>query len=79
MVLANTYEYSPPSNSEILSAAAKAEAESTSVALGGDEAQDRILVDMRSRFLGLVVLPGKHVVRIQEEVFASQMKGEEET
>lgn len=31
--------------------------------------------DMTSRFLGLVVVPGEHIVRIVVEEFASQVKG----
>jgi hypothetical protein len=30
---------------------------------------------MTSRYLGLVVVPGEHVSRIEVEEFASQMKG----
>lgn len=31
--------------------------------------------DMTSRFLGLVVVPGEHIVKIVVEEFASQVKG----
>ena len=30
-------------------------------------------MDMTSRYLGLVVVPGQHIVRIEVEEFASQM------
>lgn len=30
---------------------------------------------MTSRYLGLVVVPGRHIVRIEVEEFASQMRG----
>jgi hypothetical protein len=32
---------------------------------------------MTSRYLGLVVVPGKYIVRIEAEEFASQMRGRE--
>ena len=32
-------------------------------------------LDMTSRYLGLVVVPGEYIVRIEVEEFASQMKG----
>jgi hypothetical protein len=34
-----------------------------------------IKLDMTSRYLGLVVVPGKYIVRIEVEEFASQMRG----
>lgn len=33
-----------------------------------------IKLDMTARYLGLVVVPGEHVVKIEVEEFASQMK-----
>ena len=35
--------------------------------------------DMTSRYLGLVVVPGEHIVRIMAEEFASQLKGKGKT
>lgn len=32
---------------------------------------------MTARYLGLVVVPGKYIVRIEAEEFASQMRGRE--
>jgi hypothetical protein len=32
-------------------------------------------MDMTSRYLGLVVVPGRHIVRIDVEEFVSQMRG----
>jgi hypothetical protein len=31
-------------------------------------------MDMTSRYLGLVVVPGRHIVKIEAEEFVSQMK-----
>lgn len=31
-------------------------------------------MDMTSRYLGLVVVPGEHITKIEVEEFASQMK-----
>lgn len=33
-------------------------------------------MDMISRYLGLVVVPGEHIVKIDVEEFASQLKGQ---
>lgn len=33
------------------------------------------MLDMTSRYLGLVVIPGKHITRIEAEEFVSQMPG----
>ncbi|EAQ92801.1 hypothetical protein CHGG_01036 [Chaetomium globosum CBS 148.51] len=37
--------------------------------------KDKVTVEMTSRYLGLVVVPGKYVVKIEEEEFASQVRG----
>lgn len=64
MVLAHTYEYRPPSTQKRAEAAAAAQtAEAGTVKL-----------DMTSRYLGLVVVPGKYIVKMEVEEFASQMK-----
>ncbi|AEO66107.1 uncharacterized protein THITE_2113946 [Thermothielavioides terrestris NRRL 8126] len=34
-----------------------------------------VTLEMTSRYLGLVVVPGKHIVRIEAEEFASQLRG----
>jgi len=34
-----------------------------------------VTMDMTSRFLGLVVVPGEHIVNIEVEEFESQIKG----
>ena len=33
-----------------------------------------VKVDMTARYLGLVVVPGKYIVKMEAEEFASQMK-----
>ncbi|KAH6990758.1 hypothetical protein BKA56DRAFT_651717 [Ilyonectria sp. MPI-CAGE-AT-0026] len=63
IVLANTYEYRQPSSKQRAEAAGKA----------GDEA---VTLDMTSRFLGLVVVPGHHIVKMEVEQFASQMRNQ---
>ena len=67
MVLANTNEYRQPSERTVKAAAAAVAAANAS--------KDSVELDMISRFLGLVVLPGHHIVKIEVEQFASQMKG----
>lgn len=37
--------------------------------------KEPVTLDMTSRYLGLVVVPGEYVTRIEVEEFASQMKG----
>lgn len=36
-----------------------------------------VKLDMTSRYLGLVVVPGEHITKIEVEEFASQMKRSE--
>ncbi|KAJ2900407.1 lsm domain-containing protein [Zalerion maritima] len=55
-------------HSSISAAAAASSPDPTAAATG------RILLDMQSRYLGLVVLPGQHITKIQEELFASQLR-----
>lgn len=61
-MLAHTYEYRQPSAKKRAEAAEKASGES-------------IKVDMTSRYLGLVVVPGQHIVKMEVEEYASQVKG----
>jgi hypothetical protein len=47
-----------------------------SVAAPGAETKTGSVVkDMTSRYLGLVVVPGEYVTKIEVEEFASQLKG----
>lgn len=62
IVLAHTYEYRLPSMPKQLEAAAQTTDAGT------------VKLDMMSRYLGLVVVPGKYIVRIEVEEFASQMR-----
>ncbi|WYZ44350.1 hypothetical protein EsH8_VII_000786 [Colletotrichum jinshuiense] len=64
VVLAHTYEYRQPSAQQRAEAAKKA-VEGTGTAT----------MDMTSRYLGLVVVPGQYIVKIEVEEFASQIKG----
>lgn len=58
MILAHTYEYRMPSAS---SKAVKS-------------SEGNVVKNMTSRYLGLVVVPGEHITRIELEQFASQVK-----
>jgi small nuclear ribonucleoprotein (snRNP)-like protein len=63
VILADTYEYRQPSANE------RAEAASTA-------SHGSMTLDMTSRYLGLVVVPGHHIVGMQVEQFASQMRAQ---
>ncbi|KAK1595696.1 LSM domain-containing protein [Colletotrichum navitas] len=65
VVLAHTYEYRQPSAQRRAEAAQKA-AEGTGT----------VSMDMTSRYLGLVVVPGQYIVKIEVEEFISQIKGQ---
>ncbi|KAJ6442976.1 LSM domain-containing protein [Purpureocillium lavendulum] len=62
VVLAHTYEYRQPSSERVRRHLAEEAAEGTTVAL-----------DMTSRYLGLIVVPGHHIVKMELEQFASQL------
>ncbi|KAF3057378.1 N-alpha-acetyltransferase 38-A, NatC auxiliary subunit [Daldinia childiae] len=64
IVLSLTYEYREPSQQKL--AEAKAASSSSSA--------DKVALDMTSRYLGLVVVPGEHIVKIEVEEFSSQAK-----
>ncbi|KAF3764513.1 hypothetical protein M406DRAFT_260622 [Cryphonectria parasitica EP155] len=64
IVLAYTYEYRQPSAQQ------RAQAAEESAAAG----EKSLKMEMSHRYLGLVVVPGEHIVRIEKEDFASQMK-----
>jgi hypothetical protein len=38
----------------------------------------KVKLDMISRYLGLVVVPGKYIVKIEVEEFVSQMRGRQQ-
>jgi len=61
VVLAQTYEYRQPSVGRRAEAAEGA-------------SDGSVTLDMTSRFLGLVVVPGEHIVKMEVEQFASQMR-----
>ena len=39
-----------------------------------DQAGEKVTMDMTSRYLGLVVVPGEHISKIELEEFSSQVK-----
>ncbi|KAH8669492.1 LSM domain-containing protein [Tricladium varicosporioides] len=40
-----------------------------------EEGKERVTLDMTSRYLGLVVVPGEYIIKMEVEEFASQMRG----
>lgn len=63
IILAHAYEYRQPSSKQRAEAAEN---------VGGEV----VNLDMASRYLGLIVIPGHHVVKMEVEQFASQMRNE---
>ncbi|KAI8954911.1 hypothetical protein F4801DRAFT_530433 [Xylaria longipes] len=64
VVLSFTYEYRHPSQQKLAEAAAAAAGTSSGT----------VEADMTSRYLGLVVIPGEHIVKMEVEEFTSQIK-----
>lgn len=64
IILSLTHEYRQPSKQELAKAAAAA-------AATGSES-GTVKADMTSRYLGLVVIPGEHIVTMEVEEFVSQ-------
>ncbi|ROT42293.1 LSM domain-containing protein [Sodiomyces alkalinus F11] len=64
VVLANTHEIRRPTEQHLADAAAKTEPGAM-----------KVKMDVMSRFLGLVTIPGEHIVKMEVEEFASQVKG----
>ena len=60
-MLAQTHEYRSPSPRKLAEAAAA-------------DPTGAVKADMTSRYLGLVVIPGQHMVKMEVEEFASQLK-----
>ena len=60
VVLGNAFEYRRPSEQQARAAAAASASSGT------------VKLDMTSRYLGLVVVPGQHIVKIEVEHFADQ-------
>ncbi|KAK3336129.1 LSM domain-containing protein [Cercophora scortea] len=78
LVLQHTYEYRHPSMQKQAEGSAAAAAASAGATLtstpGSAVANQTFKMDMTSRYLGLVVVPGEHIVKIELEEFVSQMK-----
>ncbi|KAI0444845.1 hypothetical protein F4803DRAFT_217653 [Xylaria telfairii] len=64
VVLSLTYEYRQPSQQKLAEAAAAAASSNSAT----------VKADMTSRYLGLVVIPGEHIVKMEVEEFTSQIK-----
>lgn len=67
VILANTFEYRLPSQTAVQAAAA----ETTSTTTDGT---GKFKMDMSSRFIGLVVVPGQHITKIELEENPYQMR-----
>ncbi|EEA22869.1 hypothetical protein TMatcc_001725 [Talaromyces marneffei ATCC 18224] len=67
IILANTFEYRLPSQSAVQAAAA----ETTSTSADG---AGKFKMDMTSRFIGLVVVPGQYITKIELEENPYQMR-----
>jgi hypothetical protein len=63
IILAETYEYRHPSSCAIREAAATI----TNYSEVLDAGKDQFKVNMTSRLIGLVVVPGQHITRIELE------------
>ncbi|KAK4451569.1 hypothetical protein QBC34DRAFT_400126 [Podospora aff. communis PSN243] len=61
IILKHTYEYRHPS----------LQRQAEEIAASG---VSTVKMDMTSRYLGLVVVPGRHIVKIEAEEFVSQMR-----
>ncbi|KJZ77445.1 hypothetical protein HIM_03169 [Hirsutella minnesotensis 3608] len=61
VVLAHTYEYRQPSADNVHRQLR-------------ETAEGTVAVEMTSRYLGLIVIPGHHIVKMELEQFASQLK-----
>lgn len=60
-MLSHTYEYRQPSEAKRSEALAKSE-------------DGKVTMGMTSRYLGLIVVPGQYIVKMEVEQFASQLK-----
>ncbi|KAL7273504.1 hypothetical protein RUND412_003642 [Rhizina undulata] len=58
LILTKTHEYHSPTENDLLSNAANA----------GADARGKLKLTLRSRYLGLVVIPGEYIVKVEEEV-----------
>ncbi|PYH98237.1 hypothetical protein BO71DRAFT_416494 [Aspergillus ellipticus CBS 707.79] len=73
VILASTYEYRLPSPSAVRDAATGAE----DPAAGSAVDAQNIKVNMTSRFIGLVVVPGQHITKIELEETPQQIRTRE--
>ena len=62
IILSQSYEYRQPTSDAV-----KAAAESSSGTSPVTSSTGSLKVDMTSRFLGLIVVPGKHITKIEVE------------
>ncbi|KAI9891683.1 MAG: hypothetical protein M1814_002433 [Vezdaea aestivalis] len=62
VILGYTYEYRHPTSSQVANAAE-------------DSSSSKVKLDMTSRYLGLVVVPGEHIVKMELEKSAKGKAG----
>lgn len=81
IILSRTYEYRLPStvppagpSSHTQATEAPGEAEVKAKGDTAEKERAKVVLDMTSRFLGLVVVPGEFITKIEVEEFASQVK-----
>ncbi|KAB8229067.1 hypothetical protein ETB97_001798 [Aspergillus alliaceus] len=70
IILASTYEYRFPSPSAVQDAATVADNQESGIAA---EFQN-VKMNMTSRFIGLVVVPGQHIIKIELEETPQQSR-----
>ncbi|GAB7358287.1 hypothetical protein MBLNU230_g2361t1 [Neophaeotheca triangularis] len=64
IILSMTHEYRKPSEQDLNLAAARHE---RAVKEGARRANEKMKIEMKKRFVGLVVVPGKYIERIEVE------------
>ncbi|KAJ5163069.1 uncharacterized protein N7500_004899 [Penicillium coprophilum] len=62
VILANSFEYRMPTTSAVQAAAEKKESWGE-----GSEAKNTLKVNMTHRLIGLIVIPGRHITKIELE------------
>lgn len=72
MILAHAHEYRHLTPEQVAAHAKKVAAAKDAGEADADD--DKMTLGMTSRYLGLIVVPGEHIVKIEVEEFASQLR-----
>ncbi|ELQ41575.1 hypothetical protein OOU_Y34scaffold00267g12 [Pyricularia oryzae Y34] len=72
LILAHAHEYRHPTPEQVAAHAKKVAAAKDAGEADADD--DKMTLGMTSRYLGLIVVPGEHIVKIEVEEFASQLR-----